>query len=400
MENKTSKILNALRMGVIPDTFLDELIVSRTEEIEEITYMLDKIKNEDISGVKFIKGEYGTGKTFLLNYIKQKALQNNFVAASLSITGGFNLSKFDVLYTEIMSNLEVNSKLNGKGTSFEEIFDKWIMDIKKNKELNEASKDIYTVITKLNDYNNAFAAVLLIFIRAKINNEYELSNIAASWIKGDKNIPYELKKRLNVKGSIDIENAINIFKGFVSLLSLIGYSGIIILIDELELVMHNRSDTRLKSYANIRYIMDCCGTGELKNCGFIFAGTDELFNNPEKGIKSYDALNQRIGNNITDGKGNASSLRNPLITLKEFKKEDFINLTKKIINIHSSYYSYSVPVDIYTIYNLVVIECNKIDKGKIAVRNYLKKLLEVLDLIEQNPNLPIFKAKVSSLRRC
>lgn len=399
MKNKTSKILNALRMGVIPDTMLEELIVSRREEVEEIILLLDKIKLEGISGVKFIKGEYGTGKTFLLNYIKQKAIQNNFVVASLSVTGGFNLSKFDGLYTEIMSSLEIDSLFHNKGTSFEEIFDKWLKDIKKGKGLNEGSKDIYSVITKLNDYNNAFAMVLLIYIRAKINNEYELSNIAASWIKGDKNIPYELKKKLNIKGSIDIENAMNIFRGFLFLISLIGYSGMVILIDELELIMNNRSDTRLKTYSNLRYIMDSCGAGEFENCCFIFAGTDELFNNAEKGIKSYDALNQRIGYNITNAKGSIFSIRNPLIELKEFSNNDFLSLTEKMINLHEDHYSHRVPVDISTIYNLVIIECNKVNKEKITIRNYLKKLLEILDLIEQNPDLPIFKTKVLGVRK-
>lgn len=399
MKDQTSKILNALRMGVIPDTILDELVVGRTHEIEELSEMLEGIKEDGYSAVKFIKGEYGTGKSFMLNYLKQKAMEEGFVVASLSITGGFNFSRFDSLYTAIMSSLEIKSDHRGKGTSFEEIFENWLKGIKREKALNTASKDIYSVISSLNDFNNAFAMVLLTYIRAKINNDYELANIAASWIKGDRNVSYELKKRLNVKGSIDIENAINVFRGFVSLLSLIGYSGILVFVDELEMVMNNRSDTRLKTYANIRYIMDACGTGELEQCGFIFAGTPELFNNEEKGFKSYDALSQRIGTTIGLTKDQVTNLRQPVITLKVFEQDDYYNLTEKIINIHSSHYQYRAPVDLMTIYNLVMIECSKTNKDSITVRNYSKKLLEILDLIEQNPDLPIFKTKVSGMIR-
>ncbi|PKM52412.1 MAG: hypothetical protein CVV02_01280 [Firmicutes bacterium HGW-Firmicutes-7] len=399
MKDQTSKILNALRMGVIPDTVLDELIVGRTQEMEELTNMLEEIKNNGFGAVKFVKGEYGTGKSFMLNYMKQRAINEGFVVASLSITGGFNFSKFDGLYTAIMSNLEIKSDHQSKGTNFEEIFENWLKNIKKEKEMNSASKDIYSVIAALNDYNNAFAMVLLTYIRAKINNDYELSNIAASWIKGDKNVPYELKKRLNVKGSVDIENAINVFRGFITLLSLIGYSGIMIFIDELEMVMGNRADTRLKTYANIRYIMDACGTGELEKCGFIFAGTKELFINEEKGFKSYNALNQRIGSKISGGKGQVANLRQPVIELNAFEQEDYFKITEKIMAIHSSHYHYRAPVDLTTIYNLVMIECSKTDKERTTVRNYSKKLLEILDLIEQNPDLPIFKTKVSGLIR-
>ncbi|PKM95513.1 MAG: hypothetical protein CVU84_05450 [Firmicutes bacterium HGW-Firmicutes-1] len=399
MKDQTPKILNALRMGVIPDTVLDELIVGRTQELEELTYLLEGIKNDGFSAVKFIKGEYGTGKSFMLNYLKQKALSEGFVVASLSITGGFNFSKFDGLYTAIMSNLEIKSDHLSKGTSFEEIFESWLKNIKKEKEINSATKDIYGVIATLNDYNNAFAMVLLTYIRAKINNDYELSNIAASWIKGDKNVSYELKKRLNVKGSVDIENAINVFRGFISLLTLIGYTGIMVFVDELEMVMGNRSDTRLKTYANIRYIMDACGTGELEKCGFVFAGTKELFMNEEKGFKSYDALNQRIGSTITGGKVQIANLRQPVIELKAFEQEDYFKITEKIMAIHGSHYHYRAPVDVTTIYNLVMIECSKTDKQGTTVRNYSKKLLEILDLIEQNPDLPIFKTKVSGIIR-
>lgn len=396
MNNHSAKILNALRMGVIPDVLLDELIVGRESETEEICELLYGVKEEGFSAVKFIQGEYGTGKSFMLNYVKQKALDEGFVVANLAITGGFNFSKFDTLYTEIMSNLQIKSTSKGKGTNFEEIFENWIKNVKKEKEIQFASKEIYNVISALNEYNNSFAMVLLTYIRAKINNDYELSNIAASWIKGDKNISYELKKRLNVKGSVDIENAINVFRGFVSLLSLIGYSGVIVIVDELEMVMANRTDTRMKSYSNLRYIMDACGSGEIERCCFVFAGTNELFDNEEKGFKSYDALNQRIGKNIQ--KNDISNVRQPVLTLKPFSHQEFYYLTEKLIDIHSKHYQYRAPVDIATISNLVVIECNKLEKEQITIRNYAKKLLEILDLMEQNPELPIFKTKVSSLR--
>lgn len=398
MNDKTSSILNALRMGVIPDAILDELVVGRTMEIEELTNVLESVKNEGISIVKFIKGEYGSGKTFLMNLIKQRAIHEGFVVADLSITGGFNFSRFDVLYTEIMSHLEVQTAKKNKGTSFEEIFENWIKNVKKEKAMTVATKDIYNVVSTLNEYNAAFSIVLLTYIRAKISNDYELANIAASWIKGDRNISYELKKQLNVKGSVDIENAVNIFRGFASLIGLIGYCGLIILVDELELVLNSRSDTRTKAYANIRYIMDSSGTGEFERCCFIFTGTDELFNNEEKGFKSYSALNQRIGVNITGAKENIGNFRQPVIELNPLKEEDFFAVTEKIIHLHGNFYKYLAPVDTPSIYQLVMIECSKINKD-INLRNYIKKLLEILDLMEQNPDLPIFKTKISGVKK-
>lgn len=394
MRDETSKILNALRMGVIPDIMLDRLMVGRTREIEELESLVQGIKQDGNSSVKFIKGEYGTGKTFLLELFKQKALQEGFVVASIPITGGFNLSKFDSFYVEVMGHLETGSKTEHKGTSFEEIFENWIKGIKKAN----TSQDITSVISSLNEFNTAFSMVLVTYIRAKIGNNPELAQIAASWIKGDKNVSYELKKQLGVKGSVDIENAVSIFRGFATLLGLIGYSGLIILVDELEIVMNNRVDTRMRTYANMRYIMDACGTGEFEKCGFIFAGTQELFANEEKGFKSYAALSQRIGSTMTGGKNEMSNLRQPIMTLTSFEPLEYHSITEKIMALHCRHYGYNVLVEVETIHQLTLIECTKMSRGEpITIRNFLKKLLEVLDLMEKKPNLPIFKAKVSGL---
>lgn len=399
MRDETSKILNALRMGVIPNVVLDELVVGRSFEIEEMTHMLNGIKSEGNSSVKFIKGEYGSGKTFLMDLVKQKAVSEGFVVASIAITGGFNFSKFDNLYTEIMSHLEIQSVSKNRGTSFEEIFENWIKSIKKEKAMNTATKDIQEVISILNEYNASFAIVLMTYIRAKISNKNELASIAAAWIKGDKNVSHELKKQLNVKGSVDIENAINIFRGFISLLGLIGYSGLIVFVDELELIMNNRSDTRMKAYANIRYLMDACGMSELEKCGFIMAGTDDLFVNEEKGFKSYDALNQRIGAVISGSRGEVTNFRQPVIELKALSQSEYLKMAEKIIQVHREHYEYDEILEVSSIYNLAMIECSKVDKdGVMTVRKYSKKLLEILDLFEQNPKLPIFKAKVLGLK--
>ncbi len=400
MKNETSKTLNALRMGVIPNILLQELMVGRESELEEFDHLFHGIKQDGCSSVKFIKGEYGTGKSFLLQLLKQKALAEGFVVATIPITGGFNLSKFDSFYVEVMAHLESESSTVHKGTSFEEIFENWIKSIKKEKAMMGAMQDITSVIATLNAFNTAFSLVLLTYIRAKISNNEELAKIAAAWIKGDKNVSYELKKQLNVKGSVDIENAVSIFRGFAAMLGLMGYSGLIILVDELELIMNNRSDTRMKSYANIRYMMDACGTGEFEKCGFVFAGTQELFQNDEKGFKSYAALNQRIGSLIPHGKHEVRNLRQPIVTLKAIEPIQFLEMTDKIMALHLEHYQYTTQVEAQSLHHLAFIECEKMSKGEpITIRNFIKKLLEILDLMEKRPDLPIFKAKVAGLKR-
>lgn len=394
---QTDKILNALRMGVIPEGSVTRFIVSRESEQREIDEYIDGIAKGE-SRVKFIRGAYGSGKTFLLKYLSEKALDNNFIVANVPIHSGFGFSKFDGVYTNMMANMMV--KQGGESsTSFERIFDGWIHELRSGGDLSSATQNIYKVIKELGDYNSSFASVLLIYIRAIINKDFELSSIAASWIKGDKNMPYHLKRKLNVKGSIDRENALDIFKGFVRMVHLLGYSGLVITFDEAEIMMQQRSDIRLKAYSNMRQLIDSAGAGEFANAGFIFAGTDDFFDSEEKGLKSYRAIYQRLGETM-GSKSDMDNVRQPVLTIEPFTKDDYKKLSERVMAVHEERYDYVYDGDIDHLVNLTMLECTKQLRGEqLTTRVYLKKFIELIDLMLDNPDLPIFRALVGRKAR-
>lgn len=387
---QTERILNALRMGVIPEGSIGSFMVSRDAEQREIDNYIEGVASGE-SRVKFIRGAYGSGKTFLLKYMTEMALENNFIVANVPIHSGFGFSKFDGVYTNMMSNLIVKHG-SESSTSFEMIFDDWIGELRSGGNLSSATQNIYKVIQELADYNSSFASVLLVYIRALINRDYELTSTAASWIKGDKNMPFHLKKKLNVKGSIDRENALDIFKGFVRMVHLLGYSGLIIAFDEAEVMMQQRADIRLKAYSNIRQLIDSAGAGEFANAGFMFAGTDEFFEDEEKGLKSYQAIYQRLGENLGGGK-RLDNARQPVINIEAFTKNDYKLLSEKVLAVHEDGFGYVFEGDIDHLVNLTMLECTKQLQGKVlTTRVYLKKFIELLDLMQDNPDLPIFRA--------
>lgn len=382
--------LNALRMGVIPSSDVQTLMVGKRKEKEEVANFIQTVGRGG-SQVRFFNGPYGSGKTFMLKYLSEVALSQNYIVANIPIHSGFGFSKLDGIYTNVMNHLSVRLD-DGKGSSFERIFDYWIDNLKASGNMSDATRSIYSVIKDLNDYNSSFSNVLLTYIRAKINNDFDLANTAAAWIKGDQNMSYQLKKQLKVKGSVDKENALDVFKGFVRLMHLMGYKGVIVTFDEAELIMQQRVDIRLKAYGNMRQLIDSSGMGELDYCGFIFAGTPEFFENEEKGVKSYQALYQRIGE-LIKGSADVVNMRQPVIELKKFTKEDYTELSHKVIKIHQEIGGYELGVPIEYMVNLVMLESSKLIKEDgLTIRIYLKKLLELLDLLKDNPDLPIFKA--------
>lgn len=391
MARSVNKILNALRIGVIPDATVQELIVGRVNEQKEIRAFIESISDGE-GRVKFIKGQYGSGKTFLLKYLAEVALNQNFIIANVSINSGFGFSKFSGVYSNIMNHLMVKNGEN-EGTSFEIIFDRWVDNLRIQDDLTSATQNIFQVINTLNNYNSSFSNVLLVYIRAKINNDFELATIAASWIKGDKNMAYQLKRRLNVKGSIDNENALDIFRGFVRLIHLLGYKGLIVAFDEAEMIMQQRVDTRLKAYSNIRQLMDYAGAGELDYSGFIFAGTDDFFEHEEKGLKSYKAIYQRVGKTLNNKSQSLNNVRQPVITITTPTREDYMELSRRVLKLHEESFAYKLPIDIDNFVNITMLESIKLLSGEaLTIRVYLKKFIELLDLAQDNPELPIFRA--------
>lgn len=398
---KEKRIINALRTGVIPDVELDLFNVGREKETLEFQRCLNEVK-EGNGIVKFISGEYGSGKTLMLNMVKQQAVKNGFIVSRIQISNGFHLNNVETLYYNIMHNLTMSSQ-NASGTDFENIFQLWINKLKGYPDRNEASNEINKVISSLNNYNGSFARVFLTYIKAKISNDNELSFAVSSWIKGEKNIPALLKARFDVKGDIDKQNSFDFLKAFVHLLTLIGYSGMVILIDELELIMNTRVDMRKSSYENLRYIVDGIGAGEFGRCMFVFAGTNDFFENSDKGIKTYYALYQRLGMVSFNGHPSASAY-NPRLPVMQLGKLNFENLqalTEKIISLYSKAYGWTPKNSSESIRNWVLVNFKKENANisNINTREFVVKLVEILDILEQQPEKNIYNSEIKMVER-
>ncbi|WP_291734614.1 BREX system ATP-binding domain-containing protein [Leisingera sp. F5] len=71
-------IVQALRAGVVPKLGLRHIQVGRVREIEELVKDMDRIADGG-SAIRFIIGEYGSGKTFFMNLIRLVALEKGLV---------------------------------------------------------------------------------------------------------------------------------------------------------------------------------------------------------------------------------------------------------------------------------------------------------------------------------
>lgn len=101
------QVLEALRMGVVPSRGVHEYTVARAHELGHLQRLLDAGR-----GCRVIWGDYGAGKTHMLDATEQLALESNYVTARLTLDPQRNaLSQPLRLYRSIMASLRAANRL-------------------------------------------------------------------------------------------------------------------------------------------------------------------------------------------------------------------------------------------------------------------------------------------------
>ena len=129
-------LINALKGGVVPRAGLEYITVGRTQEISAILHDIEMIE-EGGASFRFIVGKYGSGKSFLLQTMRNYATAKGFVVvdADLSPERRFAGTKGQGLatYKELIKNLSTKSKLDGGALPL--ILEKWMSGIQTTKKM-------------------------------------------------------------------------------------------------------------------------------------------------------------------------------------------------------------------------------------------------------------------------
>ncbi len=376
------KLINALRSGTTPHHHAEMLATGRKEEIEEFRRCLDLLA-KDAGLVKIITGDFGVGKSFLVNTFKRLALEEDYVISDFQINNGFRLNKLEDLYYAIMHNLYLKDKPNMKA-SFDDIFDWWVKNLQNAPFADRKRYEVNTVCQELSKYNRNYARAFLSFMRGRIQRNQEMMNVSGAWITGERNIPYALKQKYDLVGSVDKTNTLDFLKAFTKLVTLLDYKGLIVFIDEIDLVLHDRNDIRHTAYSNLKQLIDLSTSGDMPNIMFVFSGTQEILDDPERGFLSNVPLSQRLNLSMRDKGSDASStssqttMRHSILKLNPLDAESLMALTHKIVRLYGQNTRRPLTIDPHILFSNVMKEMNP---QTMVTRHYVTKLIEHLDLL-------------------
>ena len=109
-------IVQSLQAGLVPRRGLQHIQVGRAKEVKAVTDDLDRIADGG-SAVRFIIGEYGSGKTFFLNLMRSIALEKRLVTAHADLTPDRRFRSTSghgrALYQQLARNLSTRATPDG-----------------------------------------------------------------------------------------------------------------------------------------------------------------------------------------------------------------------------------------------------------------------------------------------
>lgn len=405
MENQVPKrlaniLINALKGGVVPRIGLEYITVGRTEEIAAILHDIEMIADGSAS-FRFIVGKYGSGKSFLLQTIRNYATAKGFavVDADLSPERRFAGTKGQGLatYKELIQNLSTKSKPDGGALPL--ILEKWISGIQASIKLQSdadgdefdllVEKQIYAVAGSLEGMVNGFefAKAIVAYWRAYRNDDVTMKSNVLKWFRGEYSSRKEAREDLNINFIVTDETWYDFLKIFATFLVGAGYKGLLVVIDELVNIFKiSNSITRQNNYEKILTIYNDVLQGKAKNIGFLLGGTPQCIEDKYKGVFSYEALRSRLseGHFSTD---DLKDLSAPIIRLQMLTQEEMYVLIEKLRNIHAQLYNYTSTIGHEELVYFLTVEYNRVGADThITPREIIRDFIELINILHQNPD--------------
>ena len=397
-------LMNSLKGGVVPRIGLQYVTVGRSQEIDALLRDVEIIADGGAS-FRFIVGKYGSGKSFLLQTIRNYVMAKNFVVVDADLSPERRLQgnrgQGLATYKELIRNISTKTKPEGGALSL--ILDRWISNVQQQVMTESqlsltdpalfrlVEKQISAVIYSLNEMVHGFdfARLLTLYYQAHIAGDDATKAKVLKWFRGEYNTKTEARQDLGVNIVITDDDWYEYLKIFAAFLKQAGYSGMLVLIDELvNIYKIPNAITRQYNYEKILTMYNDAMQGKAQHVGFILCGTPQCMEDPRRGVYSYEALRSRLAEGHFSGEH--KDLLSPVIKLLPLTNEEMLILIEKLADIHAGLYDYKQIVNQQDMVDFIEIEFSRIGADThITPREVIRDFIEVLDIVYQNPGIKV-----------
>lgn len=409
-QNKVPKriartVLNSLKGGVVPRIGLPYVTVGRKSEIEALLHDVDII-SEGGASFRFIVGRYGSGKSFLIQTIRNYVMDKGFIVADADLsperrlqgTRGQGLAT----YRELIGNLATKTRPEGGALTL--ILDRWISSVQAQAAQETGlqpgdpavsaavDRKIVAVTSQISElvHGFEFATLLSKYYHAYIEQDDETRMKVIRWFRGEYALKREAKEALGVNIIITDDDWYDYLKLFAVFFRLAGYAGMMIMIDELvNIYKIPNSITRQYNYEKMLTMYNDTLQGKAKYLGIIMGATPQAVEDRRRGVYGYEALRSRLAEGKFSRPG-ARDMLAPVIRLEPLTAAEMLVLCDKLAAMHAGLYGYSQSVTDEDLAEFIKIEFSRVGAdSNITPREVIRDFIEVLDLMYQHPEMKL-----------
>ena len=384
-------VFESLRKGLVPERGIDAFAVGIDKQRGELHRQLDLARSGE-GTIKFLRGGYGCGKTFVARLLLQDARARGFATSFVVVSDNdLRFHRFDDVYRKVMTDLGTASCPRG---ALGDILDRWIGRIEEGLIAageDDAAPDFDALVRRRLDDDLAsltggrapqdFVRVVQTVFDLKQRGEVAGAGALLSWLCGSGNVSGAAKKAAGIKGDIGSRDALEYLRGVVEIVKAAGYAGLVVVIDEAETILRMRSDSRHKSLNGIRQIADAAGS--FPGLLWLFTGTPELFD-MRQGVAGLAPLHDRIR---FLKQGRFASMRQAQLELSPFDAERLRSVALRLRELFPTSDRARLDRSVSTAFvERLVAEVTTGFKGDVGVvpRQFLRELVTQLDLVEEH----------------
>lgn len=324
-------VVQALRAGVVPRLGLRHIQVGRAREIEEILRDMDRIAGGGAS-IRFIIGDYGSGKTFFMNLARLVALEKGMVVMFADLAPDRRLhataGQARNLYAEMARNLATRTKPDGGALA--SVVERFVSQAHQEADDRDLSTTL-VIREKLAHFEELtggfdFAQIIRRYWEGHEAGDEDLKSAALRWLRGEFATRTDARKALGVRSIVDDASVYDHLKLMSEFVLAAGYKGLLVGWDEMvNLFKLNSAQARNANYEQILRILNDVLQGSARHLGFLMGGTPEFLMNTRRGLYSYEALQSRLAANSFVREG-LVDLSGPVIRLTNLTQEDLFVL--------------------------------------------------------------------------
>lgn len=297
-------VLDALRRGAVPDSGLDLLATG----LDHVEAALDDELDRAASGgavFKAVRGEYGSGKTFLTRWLAERAKRRNFAACEIQISETETpLHKLETVYRRLTERMGTASF---PPSALRPVVDSWFYALEEDaladgaseQELSSAVEELLAArLADVSHHAPSFATALRGYHSALAGGDETTAAAAMAWLGGQPHVAAAARRAIGVRGDLDHFGALGFLQGLLTVLRDSGHPGLLVVLDEVETLQRMRSDARDKALNALRQLIDEVHSGRFPGLYLVITGTPAFYDG-HQGAQRLPPLAQRLATDFT-----------------------------------------------------------------------------------------------------